>query len=69
MQCIARRMVYYSIEDEEQRPREGPFIVVTVKSLSLRDMGEGGVHIGATSVRTPGNATSFRESNCYYFTI
>jgi len=32
LQWIAIRMVYNSMEDEEQSPREGPFLVVTEKS-------------------------------------
>jgi len=39
-------MVYSSIEDEEQSPREEPFLVGTVKSLSRQDMVEEGVDLG-----------------------
>jgi hypothetical protein len=46
MQWIATRMVYNSIDDEEQSPREEPFLVVTEKSWSRREMVEGGVEVG-----------------------
>jgi len=40
---MATRMVYSSIEDEEQSPRVGPFLVVTVESSPRLDMAEEGV--------------------------